>query len=86
MVPFVAVEVTQDDIDNGVAGSHTKCPIALALRRLTGFGGATVGYTSCGPYHERYYLPAYARKFIGAFDSDKPVKPFTLELTEPSHY
>lgn len=40
----VIVEVTQEDIDAGIAGKCFTCPIALALRRVFGRRISVAGY------------------------------------------
>ncbi len=38
----VVVEVTQDDIDNGIPGSRCDCPVARAIKRATGANRVSV--------------------------------------------
>jgi hypothetical protein len=81
----VKIQVTQEDIDIGVKGSSTQCPIARAITRL-GYADVIVGasidfYTNS--YHEDYHnypTPVIALDFIDAFDYSEPVEPFEFEL------
>lgn len=85
------VEVTQEDIDNGVIASPQNCPIALAVKReLTAQGyhylGIIVGNMQVQVLYDaycpvaRYNLPVEAYNFILAFDNKGTVEPFTMEL------
>lgn len=73
------IEVTEEDIKNGVRSIVDSCPIALAAHRqfkskviVTGptirLGGALVA------------LPMEARVFIRNFDDRCPVQPFSFEI------
>jgi hypothetical protein len=80
------VEVTQDDIDNGKRMDGAYCPIALALRRLTGKRCSVSAYRAginyaFGPDH--FHLPKEAQQFVLDFDDDRPVVPLSFELNEP---
>ena len=83
------VNVTQKDIDEGVAEDCYACPIALAAMRATGCKGAGVS-----PYYLRlfydneeasYRLPRAAERFVLDFDEGKPVEPFSFTVTIYRH-
>jgi hypothetical protein len=84
----VIIEVTQQDIDNGIRNACSKCPIALALTRTMGSAFSEVTITTCSthfPLREnkedlRAYIPEIARNFIQTFDKGLPVKPLSFEL------
>lgn len=87
----IKVEVTQDDIDMGLACSASCCPIALAVKRTLrengdSFGGVFVGSKAVRVQRKEYApsihynLPVEAVDFIIAFDDGHDVKPFILEL------
>lgn len=86
--PLLVVEVTQEDIDNGVPANGSGCPIARALHRL-GFIGVSVGCRSVtwfDPSHgvQMSRLPREAIRFVRAFDlgasSFLSYRPFTFAL------
>lgn len=85
-----AFEVTQGQIDDGVAGDSSACPVALGLRRK--YWGA-----DCLPMvdHEWiriqffedgssmvYRTPVTLECFILAFDYGEPVSPQAFELRD----
>ena len=85
----VRINVTQKDIENGIAGAKARCPIALAACRA--FRATTsadrgvevhplrgVGYPIRGSFREAVYeyeLPMRVSNWIGIFDNEEPVKP-----------
>ena len=70
------IEVTQDDIDNGVRHSTEKCPIALAATRALG-GPILVHADGSGDEID---------KFIIAFDKGEPVSPFVFDSNTANPY
>jgi hypothetical protein len=88
MAKYLTIEVTQEDIDNGVSKSATSCPLALAFTRKTKRVvriGSTIqiwGKAYRGAWD--YLLPRETIEFIEDFDSGKPVKPskFRLKVSE----
>lgn len=83
----IEVEVTQDDIENGVARDCNRCPIALALRRqfphcLNVVDNETVSILF--PYEELIYqLPNEAQVFIERFDYslDPIIQPIKFKMS-----
>ena len=91
---MLKIEVTQKDIDEGIADECWLCPVALAAQRA----GATFGYhdVTCG--QERIYfrkngaidvsarrhLPLQAIRFINNFDSEVfgIAEPFSFEVED----
>jgi hypothetical protein len=88
------IEVTQEDIDNGVAWECGKCPVALAAKRVLPFKPHV---RSLAIYRKRrqqpswrygwYYikvfavdLPQEARDFISDFDHGVFVTPFSFQV------
>lgn len=83
------IQVTAQDIKEGIPLSATRCPIARALRRVTGkiwavhpsFNGlrahALVLYGD-GP--QPYDLPKTAARFITRFDKSLNPPPFKFNL------
>lgn len=71
---FPPIEVTQEDINNGIPGESCGCPIALALKRM--------GCRNVEVHHEfvefdygtdlqvRGSLPDIAKEFIITFDEE----------------
>jgi len=82
----VTVNVTQDDIDNGVRVCCHFCPIALAISRS--FPGEEIYVTrhlvkirrSNGLKTLIANLPLHATLFVSAFDDEAVVFPITLAL------
>ena len=79
------IQVTQQDIDNGLKGLCTHCPVALAFKRVIQGGSVEVGdaayifpYNFDGPT-VMITLPEFVHKFIRAFDSGNKVEPFEFE-------
>ncbi len=85
----VTIEVTDDDISDGVPLLTHSCPIALAAKRINlakvisvggHFAYVRNGYSS---YPAIVTLPIEAIDFISAFDSNQPVEPFSFEIEVP---
>lgn len=74
------IEVTQEDIDKGLRFSSLLCPISLAVQRCLNIPSCKVipGMISFG--NNEYDLPDPVNRFIVAFDTRRPVQPFTFEL------
>lgn len=66
------VDVTQDDIAQGVRGDARKCPIAHAWNRATN-GGLNLFLPTAS-------LPLVAQQFMSNFDAGWPVSPITFEM------
>jgi hypothetical protein len=78
------IEVTQEDIDNGLKGKCDSCAVALAAKRAFGnriilVDGEQMDVIDNGKW-DVLDLPDSAVAFIEAFDTGKPVKPFSFEL------
>jgi len=74
------IDVTQDDIANGIRKDPCWCPIALAVRRATGAPCKvdTDEITlSCGAYIP---TPESAAKFVMTYDDFGAAIPFSFEL------
>lgn len=74
------INVTAQDIANGVRKSTDHCPIALAAIRRCGFSPNEVCVMGEGNL-DTYFAWTYAARkkvdsFIKRFDAGKPVKPF----------
>ena len=74
------VQVTQDHIDNGCRGLMGSCPIALAVRELTGANNVLV--LDCGVIADGRDsgIPREAREFVRRFDNGEKVQPFDFEI------
>ena len=95
----VTIEVTDDDISEGVPLLMYSCPIALAAKRINlakvvSVGGHFAYVVSVGghfvyvrngysSYPAIVMLPIEAIDFISAFDSNQPVEPFSFEIEVP---
>ncbi len=88
----VKVEITPQDIENGVPGHSWYCPVAWALRRALGDCGLAFKYAGVG--YDRVWiirpgasdlggpLPAFMQAWIRDWDTDcrgAPIK-FEIEL------
>ena len=79
------VKVTKRDIQRGERINSRKCPVALALRRLT-TRDIWVGISTIwerGFKRKEVKLPKAAQVFIERFDDERAVKPFTFKITLP---
>lgn len=79
----VRVDVMAEDIARGTRNNCFCCPIALALRRVTGMSvDASGDYISWGL--ETALTPRKAAKFMKAYDAGDAVQPlsFTLRAIE----
>ena len=88
----IIVNVTEDHIARGTAGSNLFCPIALALADR-GILRPSVGGTAWRPspdadINEEQRLPPTARVFVETFDSDGPsaVPPFRFRTQVDERY
>ena len=91
MIRFI--EITQDDIANGIPYDCKQCAIALALKREYKTNNVAVyvpdDYISLrvgkNELNMRYQMEQDVMDFIDLFDGysdDKLAKPFTLEIIE----
>ncbi len=78
-----SIEVTQEDIANGIRHSSCKCPIALAVNRALR-AGVNVGNDSFVLYRpsriSTIFLPENASSFIKKFDAGSSVEPFKFSV------
>jgi hypothetical protein len=89
----VHINVTQRDIERGIPGKSSSCPIARAVKRTrwgrskltVTVGRFTVRAVSLGAWGaSAYKLPEDAQNFVSEFDRARDVEPFsfTLEVSE----
>lgn len=76
------IEVTQQDIDRGDCGNPFNCPIALAIKRVTGEDDRVyVFHEYVINLNRGYYkIPKAAQEFVKSFDNHEAVKPFSFKL------
>jgi hypothetical protein len=84
-VQMVTVDVTQEDIDNGAWRDRHSCPIACALRRVTGehWRVSKIDGAVCVDRQFQTPLPETALQFITVYDewgTKDQAKPFSFEL------
>ena len=81
------IDVTQDDIASGEPGDAIRCPIARAIRRVTGclssVGTSHVDLFEANGRAHDFELPAEAYNFVTEFDHELPVAPFSFDLPLP---
>jgi hypothetical protein len=91
--PLLVVEVTQEDIDNGLPANGAHCPIARAMNRL-GFRDVSVGSRNITWFdhqtgvYRMSLLPREAIRFVRAFDLGGffSYHPFTFALQTGVQY
>jgi len=78
------IEITKADIKKGWAGAVRDCPIARAIKRSLRIDTIHVGQSMASfDFHNRkfsLFLPSKVTSWIGRFDNEKNVKPFTFIL------
>ena len=84
----VQIDVTQEDLDEGVRCSFRKCPIARAIRRVFGGSWSVGSYTAVYRDDSRSFiysvdLPREATVFMRAFDTGDMLAPFSFEVGIP---
>ena len=75
------IDVTEEDIQEGVKCDCDACPIARAVRRAT--GDQTLSVMGYGVYRGAMLIGRFPKKatdFVISFDSDDSVKPFSFNL------
>lgn len=86
------IEVTQDDINNGIPNSEHSCPVAIALKRVFPDRRVSVNEDSLMLYEEINEVcvrriikgtPSEVQAFILDFDDDVAVEPFSFEVDIP---
>jgi hypothetical protein len=76
----IRIDVTQDDIANGVKASANLCPIARALKRMV-VGPVRVRADNITLGGQTIYSSRRIRQFIRRFDANRHnVEPTTLYL------
>ena len=75
------IEVTQEDIDEGIIGSPRRCPVARAITRKLG-SPAHVGIEVWWKEDTEVFHPLSKRlyKFVSDIDLKRPVKPSRFRL------
>ena len=89
------VEVTQENINQGVAGNPESCPVALAMEK-NGFEDVEVGDTlmcySQQPSSLQFYTPVCIKvdspisQWIYDFDGGEEVFPIQINIDEDGQY
>lgn len=83
------IEVTQEDIDQGMVRSCRECPVARAIKKKVGMKtclGVTPSWVSFYDIYDKtdktflVQLPEKATEFINKFDGNEIVEPFEFEL------
>lgn len=89
---FVTINVTEEDIRQGVPCRSYSCPIALAIGRRVKPGiGVGVGHlnmivTDGSQLGLSVPVPFEARRFVRAFDFHEAVEPFSFGVDIPEQY
>ncbi len=78
------ITVTPDDCRDGVRGSCSGCPLALAVARaLPGsrpLVSASAVWLTVGGRRTRVELPEEARRAVWVFDLEQTMRPFVFSL------
>lgn len=74
------IEVTQEDIDCGLAGDCRNCPVARAMNRATGDVWEVGNGWMRRDSETRRRLPCAVLLFIHRFDKHKTGEPFSFDL------
>jgi hypothetical protein len=74
------IQVTQQDIDEGIAGKCYDCPIALAIARVLHIRLRVFRTIVIYSFGYLIFLPNCVIQFIDQFDNNEPVQPFEFEL------
>jgi hypothetical protein len=76
------IEVTAEDIAEGVPQYGSTCAVGRALRRATGVGWYVDGEDAFRLLDESEFipLPPEAIGFVGRFDAGLPVEPLAFEF------
>lgn len=75
----MTINVSYEDIADGVACSPDRCPLALAISR-EGFDSVSIAGPFAFVNGNLIKLPFEARHFVYDFDLSEPVQPFEFEL------
>lgn len=84
MTKTITVNVTQEDIETGIANDCLHCPIALAISRELPSSFPKVRNSNAGllgRFSGWADLPVQAQTFIELFDAGQSVAPITFDLT-----
>ncbi len=76
------IRVTKNDIKNGERSHASACPVARAIRRVSGQREIGVDGANISVGTQDFVAPSVVSTFIQRFDLDgrRGLKPFTFEL------
>lgn len=84
------IEVTSEDIANGIRMRACLCPVAIAIQRITKrYAGVCQSYVDFPDENGRLVTlnaPTSVNDFIKKFDSSKEVEPFIFQLDSEDKY
>lgn len=86
---LVKIQVTQEDINNGIKFKCESCPVALAIKRLLKpnvkvlVGDIISFMTNDSSEWKDVVTPERVWDFLVQFDNKRPVQPFSFELDIP---
>jgi hypothetical protein len=75
----IIIDVTEEDIREGIPSNFCWCPFALAANRAFG-RPVEVGTKHLALGDGYTHLPVEAIRFIAAFDAAEPVRPSTFTI------
>lgn len=89
-MPTIRIEVTQEDIKDGVRGDCYTCPLARAIGRamdLPGSAFVTLRSLYLDDFTRICWLPVAAAEFVTKFDLAKSAaEPFSFDLEVPAEF
>ena len=84
------VQVTQEDIDKGLAKHCTECPTARAMRRTFPKSFTSSEYSSFWVYDgkdlQHFVYPTHLANWIRAFDHGQKCKPISFHVPHPNQW
>lgn len=77
------INVSQEDINNGIAKSNISCPIGLAIKKIFPYSKIFVNpWTEITVGYFKYKLTKNCLRFMRDFDKGDLVHPFKFNLME----
>jgi hypothetical protein len=75
------IQVTQQDIRNGVSKSYLECPVALAVKRIYPNFSVAITDKAIWIHGQKFMASRSVQRFIKSFDAGLSVMPFGFNLS-----
>ena len=85
----ITIEVTQEDIDEGIRSRSDDCAVARALKRRLNTYDVSVSALGIMVYGQSYKAPVGLANFVRDFDKDRSLvfpTEFLLDMSAPIKY